>query len=54
MDFSLPEELRMLKSNLRHYVDTQMIPFERETLVEDELPNGAQNSSRAPATSEYG
>jgi acyl-CoA dehydrogenase len=37
MDFSLPEELRMLKSNLRHYVDTQMIPFERETLVDDEL-----------------
>ncbi len=37
MDFTLPEELRMLKSNLRHYVDTQMIPFERETLVDDEL-----------------
>jgi acyl-CoA dehydrogenase len=37
MDFSLPEELRLLKSNLRHYVDTQMIPFERETLVDDEL-----------------
>ena len=37
MDFRLPEELRMLKSNVRHYVDTQMIPFERETLVDDEL-----------------
>jgi len=37
MSFSLPEELRMLRDNLRRYVDTQMIPHEMETLVDGEL-----------------
>ena len=37
MDFALPEELRILKSNLRRFVDSEMIPFERETSVGDEL-----------------
>ena len=37
MDFALPEELRILKDNLRRFVDTEMIPFERETCAEDEL-----------------
>jgi acyl-CoA dehydrogenase len=37
MDFTLPEELRMLKDNVRRYVDTRMIPFERESLENDEL-----------------
>jgi len=37
MDFSLPEELRLLKDNLRRYVDKEMIPYERETLVGEEL-----------------
>ena len=37
MDFALPEELRMLKDNVRRYVDSKMIPVERETLVNDEL-----------------
>ncbi|MBX9740237.1 MAG: acyl-CoA dehydrogenase family protein [Beijerinckiaceae bacterium] len=37
MDFTLPEELRMLKDNVRRYVDSKMIPVERETLVNDEL-----------------
>lgn len=37
MDFTLPEELRLLKDNVRRYVDTKMIPVERETLVNDEL-----------------
>ena len=32
MDFTLPEELRLLKDNLRRYVDKEMIPHERETL----------------------
>jgi len=36
MDFQLPEELRLLKDQLRHFVNTEMIPHERETLSEDE------------------
>jgi acyl-CoA dehydrogenase len=36
MDFQLPEELRLLKDQLRHFVDTEMIPHERETLNEDD------------------
>lgn len=31
MDFDLPEELQMLKDNLRRFVDTELIPIERET-----------------------
>lgn len=31
MDFTLPEELQMLKDNLRRFVDTELIPIERET-----------------------
>jgi hypothetical protein len=37
MDFTLPEELRLLKDNLRRYVDKEMIPHERETLDGEEL-----------------
>lgn len=37
MDFLLPEELQMLKDNLRRYVDKEMIPYERETLEHEEL-----------------
>lgn len=36
MDFQLPEELRLLKDQLRHFVDNEMIPHERETLTEDD------------------
>jgi len=36
MDFQLPEELRLLKDQLRHFVNTEMIPHERETLSEDD------------------
>jgi acyl-CoA dehydrogenase len=35
MDFQLPEELRLLKDQLRHFVDTELIPHERETLTDD-------------------
>ena len=35
MDFTLPEELKMLKDNLRRYVDKEMIPFERESVTPD-------------------
>ena len=37
MDFALPEELQMLRDNLRRYVDNEMIPYERETMVGNEL-----------------
>ena len=36
MDFQLPEVLRLLKDQLRHFVNTEMIPHERETLSEDD------------------
>ena len=31
MDFHLPEELQMLKDNLRRFVDSELIPIERKT-----------------------
>ncbi len=37
MDFTLPEELRHLKDNLRRYVDKEMIPHERQTLDGEDL-----------------
>ena len=37
MDFKLPEELQMLQQSLRRYVDNEMIPYERETMVGNEL-----------------
>jgi acyl-CoA dehydrogenase len=36
MDFTLPEELRMLRENLRRYVDKEMIPVERVSVTDDE------------------
>jgi len=32
MDFELPEELRMLKANIRRFVDRELIPLEREVV----------------------
>jgi len=37
MDFNLPEELQMLKDNLRRFVDTELIPIERETMEGNEM-----------------
>jgi acyl-CoA dehydrogenase len=37
MSFNLPEELQLLQKNLRRYVDTEMIPHEREAMVGNEL-----------------
>ena len=34
MDFELPEELRIFKDALRRFVDTEMIPVEREATTE--------------------
>jgi acyl-CoA dehydrogenase len=37
MDFNLPEELQMLKTNLRRFVDNELIPIERDTMVDNEM-----------------
>jgi acyl-CoA dehydrogenase len=37
MSFTLPEELQMLRDNLRRYVDAEMIPHEMETMEDGEL-----------------
>ena len=42
MDFDLPEELQMLKDNLRRFVDTELIPIERETNDGAEFLPGVQ------------
>ncbi|MDC0033846.1 acyl-CoA/acyl-ACP dehydrogenase [Alphaproteobacteria bacterium] len=42
MDFDLPEELQMLKDNLRRFVDTELIPIERETNDGSEFLPGVQ------------
>jgi acyl-CoA dehydrogenase len=33
MDFELPEELRMLRATLRRFVDSELIPIERQTVT---------------------
>jgi acyl-CoA dehydrogenase len=35
MDFELPEELRMFKDSLRRFVNTELIPVERQTITTD-------------------
>src|SRR5215831_14293796 len=35
MDFELPEELRMFKESLRRFVNTELIPVERQTMSAD-------------------
>jgi acyl-CoA dehydrogenase len=42
VDFNLPEELQMLKDNLRRFVDTELIPIERETMDGNEMKPGMQ------------
>jgi acyl-CoA dehydrogenase len=37
MDFELPEELRILKAGLRRFVDTELIPVERETCIGESM-----------------
>jgi len=37
MDFNLPEELQILKRNLRRFVDIELIPIERETCEGERL-----------------
>jgi acyl-CoA dehydrogenase len=42
MDFELPEELRLLKENIRRFIDRELIPLEREVVndikLQKELP----------------
>ena len=33
MDFELPEELRMFKDSLRRFVNSELIPVERQTVA---------------------
>ncbi|MDA1324324.1 MAG: acyl-CoA/acyl-ACP dehydrogenase [Proteobacteria bacterium] len=44
MDFDLPEELQMLKDNLRRFVDTELIPIERETNDGSDFLPGVQEN----------
>jgi acyl-CoA dehydrogenase len=37
MDFSMPEELQMLRDQLRRFVNEEMIPFERQTTEGEKL-----------------
>lgn len=49
MDFNLPEELQMLKDNLRRFVDTELIPIERETSDGTGFLPGVQETLEAKA-----
>jgi hypothetical protein len=37
MDTDLPEELRLLQTTVRRFVDTELIPLEGKSLVGSEL-----------------
>ena len=37
MNFELPEELRMLKDNVRRFVDRELIPIEREVCTDNKI-----------------
>ena len=37
MNFELPEELRLLKDNVRRFVDRELIPIEREVCVGNKI-----------------
>src|SRR5437588_6941708 len=37
MDFELPEELRQFKQSLRRFVNSELIPVERDTLADEEI-----------------
>ncbi len=51
MDFELPEELRLLKENLRRFVDRELIPLEREVVndikLQKELPRRLRDKVEA-------
>src|ERR1700680_355497 len=51
MDFELPEELRLLKENVRRFVDRELIPLERDVVndikLQKELPQKLRPKSAA-------
>jgi acyl-CoA dehydrogenase len=46
MDFELPEELRLLKDNIRRFVDRELIPLEREVVNDIKLQKGLTDKLR--------
>jgi len=46
MDFELPEELRLLKENIRRFVDRELIPLEREVVNDIKLQKALPNRLR--------
>jgi len=53
MDFELPEELRLLKDNLRKFVDKELIPREREVVNDIKLQKALPQKLR-PKVDELG
>src|SRR5436190_887108 len=57
MDFELPEELRLLKDNLRKFVDRELIPLEREVVndikLQKELPKKLRPKAEALGLWQY-
>src|ERR1700680_2514233 len=51
MDFELPEELRLLKENVRRFVDRELIPLEREVVndvaMQKQLPKRLRGKAEA-------
>jgi acyl-CoA dehydrogenase len=51
MDFELPEELRLLKENVRRFVDRELIPLERvvvnDVKMQKELPDRLRGKAQA-------
>jgi acyl-CoA dehydrogenase len=51
MDFELPEELRLLKDNVRRFVDRELIPLEREVVndvaLQKQLPKRLRGKAEA-------
>jgi len=51
MDFELPHELRLLKENVRRFVDRELIPLEREVVndvkAQKELPHRLAGKAQA-------
>jgi acyl-CoA dehydrogenase len=53
MDFELPEELRLLKDNVRKFVDKELIPLERQTVNDVKLQKDLPKKLR-PKVDELG
>jgi acyl-CoA dehydrogenase len=49
MDFELPEELRLLKDNVRRFVDRELIPLERDVVNDVKMQNALPHRLRGKA-----